>query len=370
MPHIHPNIVRQVFTLLLIGFIGILLFRSMIPFMTGVLGAITLYIMLKGWMRHLVLERKWKAPWAATILLIFSFFVILIPLTVTVAMITTKLGSAVTRFSEFVEIIRTQIHQFESKAGFEISSNFNMEQIGSVIGTQLENLVGNTLNVIIAIGIMYFLLYFMLVNRRQFIESLYTYLPFKAENITVISDEVNSIVKSNAIGIPLVAILQGIVALIGFLILGVPNPWFWFVITAIGSMIPFIGTAIGIGPVIIILFASGQNWQGITMLIYGLVVVGSTDNLFRLVVQKRLANIHPLITLVGVVVGVPIFGFLGLIFGPLLISLFLLLLKIYKKEFIDIHLDNDSLVNNSKRSKQLVETENNATANSENNSQH
>lgn len=365
MPHIHPNIVRQVFTLLLVGFIGILLFRSMVPFMTGLLGAITLYIMLKGWMRHLVLEKKWKAPWAATVLLIFSFFVILIPLTITVAMITTKLSNAVTRFSEFVEIIRTQVNQFEDKIGLEISSNINMEQIGSVIGTQLENLVGNTFNIFIAIGIMYFLLYYMLVNRRQLIESLYTYLPFKAENITEISDEVNSIVKSNAIGIPLVAILQGIVALIGFLILGVPNPWFWFVVTAIGSMIPFIGTAIGIGPVIIILFASGQNWQGIVMLIYGLVVVGSTDNLFRLVVQKKLANIHPLITLVGVVVGVPIFGFLGLIFGPLLISLFLLLLKIYKKEFIDIHLNDDSPVYSTKKNKQ-VESENNSSANSEN----
>src|SRR5690606_4600780 len=113
------NIVRQVFTLLLVGFIGILLFRSMVPFMTGLLGAITLYIMLKGWMRHLVLEKKWKAPWAATVLLIFSFFVILIPLTITVAMITTKLSNAVTRFSEFVEIIRTQVNQFEDKIGLE-----------------------------------------------------------------------------------------------------------------------------------------------------------------------------------------------------------------------------------------------------------
>lgn len=207
-------------------------------------------------------------------------------MTITIAMITSRLGNASSLFSEFVDVISSQVALFEAKIGYEISSNFNFDQIGLVIGNQLENLVGNTFNIFVAIGIMYFLLYYMLVNRRQFVESLYNYLPFKAENITIISDEVNSIVKSNAIGIPLVAILQGVVALIGFLILGVPNPWFWFVITAIGSMIPFIGTTIGIGPVIIILFASGQNWQAITMLIYGLVVVGSTDNLFRLFVQK------------------------------------------------------------------------------------
>jgi predicted PurR-regulated permease PerM len=69
------------------------------------------------------------------------------------------------------------------------------------------------------------------------------------------------------------------------------------------------------------------------MLVYGVTIVGSTDNVFRVVVQKRLADIHPLITLIGVIIGIPLFGFMGLIFGPLLISLFLLMLKIYKKEY-------------------------------------
>ncbi len=67
--------------------------------------------------------------------------------------------------------------------------------------------------------------------------------------------------------------------------------------------------------------------------IYGLVIVGSTDNIIRLYVLKRLDNVHPLITLIGVIVGVPLFGFIGLIFGPLLISLFLIVLRIYRKEY-------------------------------------
>jgi len=81
------------------------------------------------------------------------------------------------------------------------------------------------------------------------------------------------------------------------------------------------------------LVAQGDNWQAIAMLIYGFVVVGSTDNIIRLYILDRLAAVHPLITLFGVIVGVQLFGFIGLIFGPLLISLFLLILKIYKKEY-------------------------------------
>ena len=140
-------------------------------------------------------------------------------------------------------------------------------------------------------------------------------------------------VRSNAIGIPLVAIAQGIIALIGFLIFGITDPFFWFVIVTVGSMIPFVGTLIGILPVFILTLSTGSEFSAWGILIYGLVVVGSTDNIIRLFVLKKLDNVHPLITLIGVIVGVPLFGFIGLIFGPLLISLFLVIVRIYKKEF-------------------------------------
>ena len=91
------------------------------------------------------------------------------------------------------------------------------------------------------------------------------------------------------------------------------------------------------------MIASGNNLQAVGIAIYGLVVVGSTDNLIRLYVLERLANVHPLVTLIGVIVGVPLFGFIGLIFGPLLISLLLLIVKIYKHEYGDEDTEFDNL---------------------------
>jgi predicted PurR-regulated permease PerM len=130
-----------------------------------------------------------------------------------------------------------------------------------------------------------------------------------------------------------VAAAQSIVALIGFIIFNIEQPFFWAVVVFVGSVIPFIGTVIGILPVFIITLATGDNFQAWGILIYGIIVVGTTDNLLRLVILKKLDNVHPLITLIGVIVGVPLFGFIGLIFGPLLISLFLIILKIYKDEY-------------------------------------
>jgi predicted PurR-regulated permease PerM len=180
---------------------------------------------------------------------------------------------------------------------------------------------------------MYFMLYYMLTNRKTLRESLKEYIPMSRTNLSEIGDEVQAMVRSNALGIPLVAVAQGLIALIGFWIFGIENPFFWFVITAVGSMIPFVGTLLGILPVFVIALASGDNFQAYGILLYGFIVVGSTDNIIRLYILKKLDNVHPLITLIGVIVGVPVFGFIGLIFGPLLISLFIALVRIYRNEY-------------------------------------
>ena len=104
-------------------------------------------------------------------------------------------------------------------------------------------------------------------------------------------------------------------------------------IVTIGSMIPFVGTLIGIVPVFLLTLSSGNSFEAWGILLYGIIVVGSTDNIIRLYLLKKLDNVHPLITLIGVIVGLPLFGFIGLIFGPLLISLFMLLVKIYYNRY-------------------------------------
>jgi predicted PurR-regulated permease PerM len=98
-------------------------------------------------------------------------------------------------------------------------------------------------------------------------------------------------------------------------------------------MVPVVGTTVVWVPIVIYLFATGKTGMGIGLLIYGAVLVGSVDNIFRFIWQKKFADVHPTITIFGVLIGVSLFGFVGLIFGPLLISMFILLLRIYRDEF-------------------------------------
>jgi len=329
---IAPKIIRQVFVLLLIIFFAVLIFTELIPYLSGVLGAITIYVLLRKWMVFLI-NKNWNPDVAAILLMFLSFICILLPVTGIIFMLGEKIGEAVENSEEIARVVQNKIRTIESEYGYDLSSRINTEEISTWISSNLETFAGSTFNIFIGIGLMYFILYYMLTNRRRLKDSLYEYIPISNKNLKIIGAESQAMVRSNAIGIPLVAIAQGIIALIGFLIFGIRDPFFWFIIVTIGSMIPFVGTLIGILPVFILSMSYGNTVGAWGILIYGLVVVGSTDNIIRLFLLKKLDNVHPLITLIGVIVGVPLFGFIGLIFGPLLISLFLVVVRIYKKEF-------------------------------------
>jgi len=328
-----PQIIRQIFVILLIVFMGSLIFKELMPYLTGVLGAITIYVIMRKWMAYLVKVKRWNPSVAATLLMLISFVGILIPVSGIVLMLSNKIGQAVTNSEEVTNALKLQLRKIEDEIGYDLNSQIDTSAITGWVSENLQNLAGGTFNAFIAVGLMYFMLFYMLTNRRELRESLKEYIPMDRQNLKQIGKEAQIIVRSNALGIPLVALAQGVVALIGFLIFGIEDPFFWFVIVTIGSMIPFVGTLVGILPVFILTLSSGHDFQAWGILIYGFIVVGSTDNIIRLYVLKKLDDVHPLITLIGVIVGVPLFGFIGLIFGPLLISLFIVIVKIYRKEY-------------------------------------
>ncbi|WP_026450449.1 AI-2E family transporter [Aequorivita capsosiphonis] len=330
---IPPQIIRQVFVILLILLMGSLIFRELIPYLTGVLGAITIYVLMRKWMATLVNKKKWNPSLAATMLMLISFFGILIPIAGIILMLTNKVGTAVENSGEVVHAFKEQLSKIQDKIGYDLTSQIDASAITGWISENLQGFVGGTFNAFIAIGLMYFMLFYMFTNRKDLRESLRDYIPMNRENLKEVGVEVQKMVRSNALGIPMVGLAQGIVALIGFLIFGTEDPFFWFVIVTISSMIPFVGTLLGILPVFLLSLSTGDNFAAWGILIYGFVVVGSTDNIIRLYVLKKLDDVHPLVTLIGVIVGVPLFGFIGLIFGPLLISLFMVIVKIYRKEY-------------------------------------
>ena len=328
------NILRQVFFIVIILALGLLLFFELSFFLPAVLGSLTLYILMRERMHYLTEVRKWSKPKAAWLLMGLSFLVILLPFGILANLLTSKIIYAVEHSNQILDSLKAFSEDMKQRFGFALADNSTINEIGPFIRKIIPQILNTTVNTISIIGVLYFVLYFMLIYSRTLEDKLYEYIPLKDSNVDLIANDVRTTVRASVIGIPLIALIQGVVGLIGYLLIGVQDPFLWFAITCITAMLPVVGAALAYIPLSIIFLAQGKNWQGIIMLIYGFGIIGLVDNLFRFILNKRLGNIHPLVTVFGVIAGITMFGFIGLIFGPMLLSLFIVLLKVYSNEFL------------------------------------
>jgi predicted PurR-regulated permease PerM len=334
MSYLDNDRIKQIGFLIFIVFLTVLLFLETYTYFPGFLGAVTFYVMSRKYMFRLTEQRKWKKSLAATVIMIISFLVILLPVGMLVNLLMSKVSYAANHSTELLNGAKELSARLDSQLGFNVLTPERLKNLQEKITAIVPGFLGATFNTLTTVALMYFILYFMLVNGRRMESTLYEYIPLKDENVDRLGREFNTLVFANAVGIPLIAIIQGIVSLIGYLIFGIPQPLFWFVVTCFTAMLPVIGAAAVYVPLGVYLLAAGNTWQGIAILLYGFGVVGTSDNVARMLLAKRIADVHPLITIIGVIIGVSLFGFIGLIFGPLLISMYILLLDIYGNEFL------------------------------------
>lgn len=330
---IDNNLLKQIFFIAIILFLGIVLARELWFFFSAFLGAVTFYVLMRRRMFYLIEKRGWKTHTAAVVLMLLSFFMILVPLGLLGNILYSKISYVVSHSTELINAMKVAASRVESRIGFKFLDPASINKLGNYVAQLLPKILGVTFNSITLVAAMYFLLYFMLVRGRSMETALYEYIPLKDSNVEMLGSELRTIIASSAIGIPLIALVQGLAGLVGYLIIGINEPWLWFVATTIAAMLPIVGAAVIYGPLTIMLFVQGYTGKGIAMAVWGFGVIGLIDNVFRLLVNKRLGDIHPLITMFGVVIGIQLFGFIGLIFGPVLIALFILLLRIYSSEF-------------------------------------
>ncbi|ALR32228.1 MULTISPECIES: AI-2E family transporter [Chryseobacterium] len=327
--------IKQVSLLAIILVLTGLICFNLALFIPSVLGAITIYVVCRKYNFYLQEEKNWK-PWASSLsLMLASLIVLILPLYFIGDLLIEKLGNAqayMQKFNVFLEKIHSYIY---SKAGVDILSKDNMTRLKSSVGQFSTKALSGTFNTLTIVLSMYFILYFMLEKPRLFERILASSAPLKRANVSLIGEKMRKLIMANAIGIPVVALGQGLVALVGYFIFGAPSPVLLFALTAAASMVPVVGAAVVYIPVCIYMIAEGDTGPGLGLAAYCLIIVGLTDNLLRFTLLKKLEDVHPLNTVFGIIMGMSLFGFMGLIFGPILISLTLLLIQVYRNEFSD-----------------------------------
>lgn len=319
--------------LLLVAAIFGILFWNLRFFIPALLGAYTLYILLRGVLHFLVMKWKWRKKIAVAVLLLISFVVVMAPAFWIFGMLEKRLLLLLTNSDELLQNGGDLIRALETRFGIALLTPENIQSMTGWGVREAQNIVSATVSGLGILLAAYFILWFMLTESEKMEHSFFEWLPLKPENVEYVRKQLNDMVWSNALGIPLMGVVQGFVALIVYWLAGVEDPWLWFAVTFVSGMLPVIGVALAYVPLSLILLAHGEEWKALFIFLYGFIVVGSVDNLARMWLLKKIGHVHPLITLFGVIVGLKLFGFIGFIFGPILIAMFILLLRIYHKEF-------------------------------------
>ncbi|MDD3900399.1 MAG: AI-2E family transporter [Dysgonamonadaceae bacterium] len=327
--HKEHRFVLIALVILLVLIIG----RELWVYITGLLAASTIYALVRNQMAKLVEKRKWGRSLSAITILIEVIIVFLIPISGIGLMIVNEVSGIQIDIESIKQQIIELIDRIEKMIGTELNTP-DLSNTGAIITGLAQRLLSGGYSLIINSFIAIFALYFMLINYDSFEKTIYEILPFRRDNKDILKDETKNIIKATAVGIPVVAVLQGIIAYIGYTFFGIGNTVVLAILVSFTTIIPIIGTSLVWLPVGLIPILQGDYVRGALLLVYGLALIGGSDTVFRFVLQKQIANIHPLITFFGVLMGIPIFGLWGVIFGPLLLSLLILFINMYRRDYI------------------------------------
>lgn len=329
------NMIKQLMTLFILLLLIFLSVKELYVFFPGLLGALTLYILSRGSYFQLVYKRKWNKSRTALMYLLLYFFMLAGLVYLIIALLEKQVQPFLNDPASQLNKAKDAVADVQERTGFVFVSEETLSTLQQKLAAFLPSLVNDMANLLMNLIIMLFILYYMLVHGSDMEKYLGRIIPLKQQNVQLLARETNRLVKASALGIPLISIIQGVTATIGYIIFGVQEFVLWGFLTGVFAFFPVVGTMIIWVPLVIFMYASGHQWDATWLGLYSLIVTGNVDYLARISLLKKMGHIHPVVTVLGVIVGLGLFGFLGLIFGPLLVNYIILIFRIYTNEFIE-----------------------------------
>lgn len=321
--------------LLVIGFFGFLIIKELYVFLPGLMGALTFYILGRERYFKLTENKGWKPALTAFSFILIFLLIIAAPLYYTIVLVSPKISAVFSHADELKVGVQALSDKLKDLTGEELLSEKNIQTLESNLANFIPTFLNSSATILGNMIVMFFVLFFMFTGGRAMELTVKQFIPLHQDSVIALAQETKHMVKANAIGIPLISIVQGFAAWLGYLIFGLNDALMWGFLTGVFAFFPIVGTMMIWVPLVIYLFSQGLTGPGTGLLIYSLLVTGNVDYLARVSLMKKIGNVHPLITVFGVIVGLQLFGFMGFIFGPLVFSYVIILIKIYAHEFVD-----------------------------------
>jgi predicted PurR-regulated permease PerM len=317
--------------------LGLALLYALWPFSTGLIGAPVLFVVMAP--LHRWLSRRMPVRAAAGIVIVLGILLVIGPGVSVVGLVATEaqdMATGVIRSPLLARISRIRVGPYQVGAQLEQIGS----QIVSFIGTSALGLIGTATRLGIQLTIAFFGLYFLLVSPEGTWRAVRPFIPFSAASAEILRRRFADVTISTLVGTGLTALIQGLAVGLGFWVVGLSNPLFWGVVTVIFAILPVVGSGLVWGPGAASLAMDGRWGAAIGLVIWGIFVVGNVDNVIRPIVFRRWAQVHPFVTVIGAFMGLRYFGLLGLLIGPLAISYFFELIRMYRVEYLaDVEMD-------------------------------
>jgi len=337
------------FFIVLVAFGLYLSFKTIEPYLGVLFLAVILAVIFQPIHRkilRLVGNKKWLASLTSVILILVIvmlpvvFFGFLIFRESTELYASLRAGTATqgvteTLLSNFQNLIDTY-----SPYSFDLRSYVDIKRyVGGIVNWVANNsgvFVGSILSGALSILLFILALFYSFKDGPRLVKKVIELSPLKDVHDNTIINKVHLAVDSVIRGHIIIALIQGLLAGLGFWIFNVPSPAIWGAIAAIASFIPTLGTGLVIAPAVLYLFFIGDMSAGLGLIAWGVVVVGLVDNTIGPKLIERGVKIHPFFILIFVLGGIQLFGPIGFIAGPVLLSMLFALLEIYPL-MIDAH---------------------------------
>lgn len=236
-------------------------------------------------------------------------------------------GGAVTLLDGLNDSLRSVLPD-----GYALNLRERVVNSASLIATNVAGAFTATLSTLLAVLLMFISLFYFLKDGARWVQELIHLSPLSDRDDNTILVQLAQAVNGVIRGYLFIALVQGLLVGIGLAIFGVPNPALWGLVAMVASLLPTIGTALVSIPAVLFLFFTGDTWQAIGLALWAALLVGMIDNFLSPLVVGNRVHIPPLFILFAVLGGIVLLGPVGLLVGPLAVSLLHTLVTIYKNE--------------------------------------
>ncbi len=310
------------------------------PFLGAVLWAVAIAIVFEPVHARVREQTGQRATLASLLTLALIVMIVILPLILVGASVVQEAAVAVQKvragevnFGQYIQSVIAALPEWAralldrlglvNAAALQQQLTALLAGSGQFITTHLLGLGQNTLDFVVALFVMLYLLFFLLRDGRLLSERIARTLPLREDHAQRLLGQFVTVVRATVKGNIVIAVVQGALGGMAFAVLGLPGALLWGTLMALLSLLPAVGAALVWGPVAAYLLFTGQLWSAVGLTLWGVLAIGLVDNVLRPILVGRDTRMPDYLVLVTTLGGIAVFGINGFVIGPVIAAMFL-----------------------------------------------